>query len=100
MVMVHLNIFHYLYNNDGYQDLLLVGNNFGNEVFIGRNDAFNGLLLQNDGNGKFKSIETSKSGFLVPGDSKSIIQVNSNNKEKPYYIVTQNRDSLRVFQKN
>jgi len=88
------------YNNDGYQDLLLVGNNFGNEVFIGRNDAFNGLLLQNGGNGKFKSIETSKSGFLVPGDSKSIIQVNSNHKEKPYYIVTQNRDSLRVFQKN
>ncbi|MEP2237845.1 MAG: VCBS repeat-containing protein [Maribacter sp.] len=88
------------YNNDGYKDLLLVGNNFGNEVFIGRNDAFNGLLLENDGKGKFKSIETSKSGFLVPGDSKSIVKVNSDIKEKPYYIVTQNRDSLKVFQKN
>ncbi|MDF4204170.1 VCBS repeat-containing protein [Maribacter sp. SA7] len=88
------------YNNDGYKDLLLVGNNFGNEVFIGRNDAFNGLLLENDGKGKFKSIETSKSGFLVPGDSKSIVKVNSDIKEKPYYIVTQNRDSIKVFQKN
>ncbi|MDF4222918.1 VCBS repeat-containing protein [Maribacter sp. M208] len=88
------------FNNDDHQDLLLVGNNFGNEVFIGRNDAFNGLLLQNDQNGKFKTIDTAESGFLVPGDSKSITKVNSNIKEKPYYVVTQNRDSLRVFQKN
>ncbi|SIQ79417.1 VCBS repeat-containing protein [Maribacter ulvicola] len=88
------------YNNDGNEDILLVGNDFGNEVFIGRYDAFNGLLLENDGKGNFKSIETSKSGFLVPGDAKSIIKVNSNQIDRPYYIVTQNRDSILVFQEN
>ncbi|WP_405381721.1 VCBS repeat-containing protein [Maribacter sp. LLG6340-A2] len=88
------------YDNDAFEDILLVGNNFGNEVFIGRNDAFNGLLLNNDGKGNFKTIPTIESGFLVPGDSKSIAMVKSNIKNHPYYIVTQNRDSVRVFQKN
>ena len=88
------------YNNDGNEDILLVGNDFGNEVFIGRYDAFNGLLLENDGKGDFKTIPTLESGFLVPGDSKSIATVKSNKKNYPYYVVTQNRDSVRVFQKN
>lgn len=88
------------YNNDGNEDILLVGNDFGNEVFIGRYDAFNGLLLKNDGKGNFKTIPTQESGFLVPGDSKSIATVKSNKENYPYYVVTQNRDSVRVFQKN
>ena len=88
------------YNNDGNEDILLVGNDFGNEVFIGRYDAFNGLLLENNGKGDFKTISTLKSGFLVPGDSKSISTVKSSKENYPYYIVTQNRDSVRVFQKN
>ncbi|SNR67485.1 Repeat domain-containing protein [Maribacter sedimenticola] len=88
------------YNNDSLKDILLVGNNFGNEVFIGRNDAFNGLLIKNEGNGKLTTIPTPESGFLVPGDSKSMAIVNSNKEKFPYYIVTQNRDSLKVFQKN
>ena len=88
------------YNKDGNEDILLIGNNFGNEVFVGRNDAFNGLLLENDGKGNYTTITTSESGFLVPGDAKSIIKVNSNIVDRPYFIVTQNRDSVRVFQKN
>ncbi|MEP2279393.1 VCBS repeat-containing protein [Maribacter sp.] len=81
-------------------DLLLIGNNFGNEIFIGKNDAFNGGYLENDGTGNYEFIPTAESGFLVPGDSKSIRKVKSNTKGSPYYIVTQNRDSIRVFQKN
>lgn len=88
------------FNEDGYNDILLIGNNFGNEVFVGRNDALNGLLLQNDGNGNFKSVSTSKSGFFVPGDAKSITTVKNSKNALPYYIVTQNRDSIRIFQKN
>ncbi|MFW2376435.1 MAG: VCBS repeat-containing protein [Cellulophaga baltica] len=88
------------YNNDGNLDLLLVGNDFGNEVFIGRFDALNGCLLEGDGNGNFKTIETSESGFLVPGDAKHMIKVKHATEENPYIIVTQNRDSLKVFQKS
>lgn len=88
------------YNDDRNQDLLMVGNNFGNEIFIGRNDAFNGGLFQNDGQGNYKFIPTTESGFLVPGDAKSIITVKSNMDNNPYYIVSQNKDSLKIFQKN
>ena len=87
------------YNNDQKEDILLVGNNFGNEVFIGRYDAFNGGLLKNNSNGNYEYIPTSESGFLVPGDAKSIITVNSAKSNYPYFITSQNRDSIRVFQK-
>ncbi|WP_405415874.1 VCBS repeat-containing protein [Maribacter sp. Asnod1-A12] len=88
------------FNSDSNDDILLVGNDFGNEVFVGRHDALNGLLIVNDGKGNFNTISTTESGFLVPGDSKSILKVNSNKKDQPYYIVTQNRDSVQVYQKN
>ena len=87
------------YNNDQKEDILLVGNNYGNEVFIGRYDAFNGGLLKNNGKGKYEFIPTSESGFLTPGDAKSIITVNSVKSNYPYFIASQNRDSIRVFQK-
>ena len=87
------------YNNDQKEDILLVGNNYGNEVFIGRYDAFNGGLLKNNGKGKYEFIPTSESGILVPGDAKSIITVNSAKSDYPYFIASQNRDSIRVFQK-
>ena len=87
------------YNNDQKEDVLLVGNNYGNEVFIGRYDAFNGGLLTNNNNGNFEFLPTSESGFLVPGDSKSIITVKNIKSNSPYYIASQNRDSIKIFQK-
>ncbi|WP_165748207.1 VCBS repeat-containing protein [Cellulophaga sp. Z1A5H] len=88
------------YNDDGNLDLLLVGNDFGNEVFIGRYDALNGCLLEGDGKGNFKTIKTSESGFLVSGDAKHMIKVKHAKEKNPYIIVSQNRDSLKIFQKN
>jgi hypothetical protein len=87
------------YDNDQKDDILLVGNNYGNEIFIGRYDAFNGGLMKNNNNGNYEFIPTSESGFLVPGDAKSIITVNSAKSNHPYFIASQNRDSIRVFQK-
>ncbi|TLP80553.1 VCBS repeat-containing protein [Maribacter sp. ACAM166] len=88
------------YNSDQNSDILMVGNNFGNEIFIGRYDAFNGGLLKNDTNGNFKFISPQESGFIVTGDAKNIKTITSNLENRPYYIVSQNRDSIRIFQKN
>ncbi|MBD0778799.1 VCBS repeat-containing protein [Maribacter sp. ANRC-HE7] len=88
------------YNNDDKSDLLLIGNNFGNEVFVGRLDAFNGGLLKGDGKGGFEMIKTQESGFLVPGDAKDMITIQPANGTDPYIIATQNRGKLKVFQKN
>ncbi|MFX0555528.1 VCBS repeat-containing protein [Maribacter sp. CXY002] len=86
------------YNNDNRKDLLLIGNDFGNETFIGQYDAFNGLLMEGEGNGKFKPVSIKKSGFLVPGDAKSIMGIKG--KYDSLYIVTQNRGKLLVFKKS
>ena len=87
------------YNADGNTDLLLIGNNYGNEVFIGRYDAFNGGLLKGDGKGNFEMISTLESGFLVPGDAKDMITLKNAQGQNDYIIVTQNRDNIKVFQK-
>lgn len=81
------------FNEDGNQDVLLIGNDYGNELFIGKYDAFHGLLLQGNGKGGFKSIPVAKSGFLVPGDAKRIVKVKSV-LGKSVFVVGQNRDQV------
>lgn len=83
------------FDNDGNLDILMVGNDFGNEVFWGRYDAFTGLVLKGDGTGNFDIISSVKSGFYVPGDAKSLIRLTNNGDE--YYITSVNRDSIRAF---
>ncbi len=83
-------------NKDGYLDLLLIGNDYGNETFIGRYDAFNGLVLIGDGKGGFTDISEAQSGFLVEGDAKSIVTIKSA-LGMPLYVVGQNKGRLLVF---
>lgn len=85
-------------DSDGNMDLLLVGNNYGTEVFTGRYDAMIGLYLKGNGKGGFSSQPLGKSGFFVDGDAKGLAKLRSTNGED-LYIVTQNQDSLKVFSK-
>ncbi len=87
------------YDKDGHLDVLLIGNDYGNETFIGRYDALNGILLRGVGNGSFNVIESNKSGFLVSGDAKSMAIVKSVKDNQPYIVISQNRNRLLVFQK-
>ncbi len=86
------------FNDDSNLDVLLVGNDFGNETFIGRYDALNGLLLKGNGKGGFEVVDSAKSGFLAPGDAKSIASVKTNLGDE-LFVVGQNRDSLLIFVK-
>ncbi len=87
------------FNSDGNQDVLLIGNDYGNEIFIGKYDAFHGLLLKGNGKGDFESIPVAKSGFLVPGDAKMIHKVKSA-LGKSIYVVSQNRGQVLIYGKN
>jgi hypothetical protein len=82
-------------NEDGNPDVVMVGNDYGNEVFIGRYDAFTGLVLLGNGKGDFDIIPSAKSGFYVPGDAKALARLTADKGE--LYMATQNQDSLRVF---
>ncbi|TDQ32358.1 VCBS repeat-containing protein [Zeaxanthinibacter enoshimensis] len=86
-------------DEDGNKDLLLIGNDYGNEPFIGKYDAFNGLFLKGDGQGNFVAVPAVESGFVVPGDAKSLISIQGSDKRQ-VFLAGQNRDSLLIFSKS
>ena len=86
-------------NGDGNLDILMVGNDYGNEVFVGRYDAFKGALLLGNGKGNFDVASTAMSGFLVDGDAKGLAKLYRATGEE-IFAATQNNDSLKVFLKN
>jgi len=83
-------------NQDGFLDLVQVGNDYGNEVFIGRLDASIGWVFVGDGKGGFTSIPARESGFVVPGDAKALVKLTRKDGEA-LYIASQNRSKLLVF---
>ncbi|MEO8147350.1 MAG: hypothetical protein ABI723_06925 [Bacteroidia bacterium] len=84
-------------NDDHIPDLLLCGNNYAIEVETGRNDAGIGLVLLGTGNGEFKSIPVTQSGFFIPGNVKCLQKIMI--KDKPAYIAGKNMDYIQVVQK-
>ena len=82
-------------DTDGNLDIVLIGNDYGNEVFIGRYDACTGLVLLGNGKGTFNVVPSLKSGFYVPQDGKALAKIMVNGKSM--IIATQNQDSLKVF---
>ncbi len=86
-------------NEDGLLDVVLVGNDYGNEIFIGRLDAHIGLVLLGDGKGNFTTLNPSKSGFAVPGDAKALVKIASA-QGNPILVASQNRGKLLAFQNN
>jgi enediyne biosynthesis protein E4 len=87
------------FNGDGNLDVALNGNDFGNEVFDGRYDAMNGLLLLGDGNGGFISQTILQSGVFIPGDGKALIELKGPGQD--YLLAaSQNRGPLKLFRRN
>jgi enediyne biosynthesis protein E4 len=83
------------FNKDGNLDVAMVGNDYGNEVFAGRYDAFTGLILLGDGKGAFTTVPSAESGFYVRGDAKGLVKLSA--AKRDFFVATQNRDSLEVF---
>lgn len=83
-------------NGDGFLDLLMVGNDYGNEIFIGRMDASIGWLLLGDGKGQFKASSARGSGFVVPGDAKALVRLTLPSGE-PLFFASQNRGKVLAF---
>ncbi|MCO6477247.1 MAG: VCBS repeat-containing protein [Phaeodactylibacter sp.] len=84
-------------NNDGWADIVLVGNEYGNEVFSGLYDALNGLVLLGDGQNNFEPVAIGKSGFRVSGDAKALARLVT--PEGILLVASQNKDELKVFRK-
>ncbi|MDN3493534.1 VCBS repeat-containing protein [Winogradskyella bathintestinalis] len=84
---------------DGNLDVVLIGNFYHAEVGYGQYDASLGLCLKGNGDGTFMPQNYSESGFLVNGDARALVQINS--KKGDLLMASQNKGSLRIFsQKN
>ncbi|MEO0469607.1 MAG: FG-GAP-like repeat-containing protein, partial [Bacteroidota bacterium] len=83
-------------NADGHPDLLLVGNSYASETQSGWYDASIGLALLNDGQGHFSPLSANESGFFVPGDAKSLVEIVTG-EENSLILAAENRGPLRAF---
>ena len=85
------------FDGDGNLDVLMVGNDFGTDVSIGRYDASNGLFLKGDGKGGFTPKSILESGWFVPGDAKALVKLRASN-GKCLLVASQNKDRLKAFE--
>jgi hypothetical protein len=87
------------FNNDGFKDLLLVGNHYGVEVETVRYDAGYGSLFLGDGKNNFTFLSPTSSGVYIPKDSRFISSIKTTQKQK-IYLTTTNNNTISLFKKN
>ena len=83
-------------DGDGLLDVVLIGNDFGNNPYWGYQDALNGWVLKGDGTGGFDPLPYAESGFFVEGDGKSLALVKQKGGGKLIFA-SQNQGRLKVF---
>ncbi|HTE23785.1 VCBS repeat-containing protein [Flavitalea sp.] len=83
-------------NGDGFLDLVVNGNDYGNEPVNGQYDAMYGLVMLGDGKGNFHALATQRSGYFLSGDSKGLIKLVVGDNYQ--FAATQNRNKLQFFE--
>lgn len=78
-------------DHDGFQDILLFGNNSHTKLRFGKFDANYGVLLRNTGTGDFEYLSQSEAGLSVRGDVRSSVLL------KDYLILGINGNSLKAY---
>lgn len=82
------------YDNDGNLDTVIAGNLYSSEVETPRNDGGFGLFLKGKGDGSFKPITPSESGFFTTGDVKNLEKIKVG---KAAYIISAKNDDFLQF---
>ena len=82
-------------DQDGDLDVLGGGNFYGVSTYQGRYDASYGLVLRNDGRGRFSSLPPAETGFLLAGEIRDIRPVQT--PAGPLLVVARNAASLQIF---
>lgn len=84
---------------DGKTDILLGGNLYGVKPETGRYDASHGLLLQGDGKGNFKAINSIQSGINIDGEVRDFSILNGSRGNK-FLVVARNNMKALLYQFN
>ncbi len=83
-------------DNDGNQDVLAVGNFYGNQPTIGRLDASYGHYLKWEKNGIWATVEPRYSGFAVNGEARDV-RVLEGIDGKKIVLVSRKDSGIAVF---
>ncbi len=84
-------------NVDGKLDIVVGGNLLAVQPDLWPYDAGFGLVMLGDGQGGFRSMSPSESGFFVEGETRDIRPIVGAN--GPALLVSRNNDSLMIFTK-
>ncbi len=79
-------------------EILLVGNDYGNEPFYGPMDAFSGVHLRSEKN-QLKVVSKAHSQFEVPGNARDIKNIRTQDGSR-LVLVAQNNGKLLAFKQN
>ncbi len=85
-------------NGDGFEDLILGGNQYEAKPEFGINAASFGCVLINNKNGSFSYVPTNESGFFEKGQIRDIFSLDLNNQK--YVIVLKNNDKAATYRLN
>jgi hypothetical protein len=85
-------------NLDGYQDILIGGNNYGFIPQFSRPDASRGLLLMNNKKGGFYPLKQRESGFILSGEIKQISKLKIGDSNKIIALI--NNQKPKIFSLN
>ena len=82
-------------NNDGSQDLIIGGNEFGFLPQFGRLDASAGDILLNNGHGQWSSLPAGRSGLYLPGQIRDINTIQG--KDMTWLLFLQNDEYPALY---
>jgi len=82
-------------NHDQRPDIILGGNLFAVKPEIGCYDALHGLVLTNDGNGRFTPLTSIRSGLTLPGEVRHVQLMNTKGRKTIAFI--RNNDTIKFF---
>ncbi|MBP6828536.1 MAG: VCBS repeat-containing protein, partial [Saprospiraceae bacterium] len=83
-------------NADGKPDIVLAGNDYGQQIETSPIDSGNGLVLLNEGGGNFKPLTGCVSGLWAKKDARSLKLLNTA-QGKTLLLVGNNNDKMQVF---
>jgi len=83
-------------NKDGFDDLILAGNQFHSRIKIGKMDANYGMLFINKRNCQFEYLPQYQVGFQVKGEVRDILTTKNKNGQQVHFF--RNNDTVSSYQ--
>lgn len=87
------------FNGDGNLDLLVSGNQYDIEPFIGQNDASIGYCLLGDGRGGFRVVSAAQSGLMLGGSAKGVALLRLAD-QTPIVVSGMNNEGIKIHSYN